>query len=324
MMKRILDLAKEIGVPYEHLLAWCRKAGHDYGEPEDVVNPDHVKKIRSAFARTGPRKAEPEVEDPFDHWVNDGDLDLDDIPKDLDELEALERTLFKTPPVSPKGPVKTDRTPLKSILSHYGIEGKGVLKRLRKLLPEHVARLFNHETLGKEHEALLREALEEKVVLCCSDAKCRKLLAERHGDAALFETSRSAACRLCKGTAARRALEEMAAVCARAGITRILVVGGSPPSHKELKSLNPPGLEFKLVEGTLSRDKQRASADLKWCDVAVIWAGTILSHGVSTPYTKGRKPGSTPVVVASRRSVEALCEAVVQHVLKRGDAPGTD
>lgn len=323
-MKRILDLAKEIGVPYEQLLAWCRKAGHDYSGPEDIIEPGHVGKIRSAFARASPRKAEPEPDDPFSHWVNDTDLDLDGLPQDLDELEALERSLFKTPPVSPKSPARTDRTPLKSILTQYGIEGKSTLKKLRKLLPEHVARLFNHETLVKEHEALLKEALEEKVVFCCNDPTCRKLLIERYGDTGLFETSRSAVCRLCGGTAARRALEEMAAVCARAGVSRILVVGGSPPSHKELKKLKPPGLEFKLVEGTLSRDKQRAVADLKWCDVAVIWAGTILSHGVSTPYMKGRKPGSAPVVVASRRSVEALCEAVVQHLLKRGDSPGTD
>jgi hypothetical protein len=103
----------------------------------------------------------------------------------------------------------------------------------------------------------------------------------------------------------------MAEACQQAGIHRILVVGGAPSSHKELKNLQPDNLEFKLIPGDLSRDRQRAVADLGWCDLAVIWAGTILGHDVSNQYHKAKKQD---LVVVNRRSVEALCEAVVRRI----------
>lgn len=106
----------------------------------------------------------------------------------------------------------------------------------------------------------------------------------------------------------------MAEACRTAGISRILVVGGAPSSHKELRNNTPEGIEFKLIEGDVSRDKQRAAADMKWCDLAVIWAGTILGHDVSQNYSKGRKDALPRLIVVKRRSVEALCKMVVQRL----------
>ena len=111
----------------------------------------------------------------------------------------------------------------------------------------------------------------------------------------------------------------MAQACREAGISRILIVGGAPASHKELNRNIPSGLELRLVEGDVNRDRQRAAADLKWCHVVVIWAGTILGHDVSNQYVNARVSNLSPVVWVRRRSIEALCDAVVQHIRQKGD-----
>jgi hypothetical protein len=315
---RILGLAKELGIPYERLLAWCHDAGLDYRRPEDVVEPEHAAMARSMFLTPSGREdgasASGPEEDLWEAWVEDEDLDASGFPRTLEELDAIERELFKGKPAARAERSREQRIPLESLLGAYGIEDKAVIKKIRRLLPEHISRLFNHENLPEAQAARLREAIEDRIALCCGHASCRELLEKRHGEKNVVLTREASACRLCSGSASKRALQEMALVCAEAGIRRILVVGGAPSSHNELKNNPPPGLEFRLVEGDVSRGKQRASADLKWCDVALIWAGTILGHEVSQNYMRGKSPGGAPVLVVHRRSVEALARAVVHHV----------
>ena len=154
--------------------------------------------------------------------------------------------------------------PLKDLLSSLGIENRTALKKIRKLLPEHVSRLFSREDLSEDQAAALKTAIEEKVGLCCGDPVCRSLLEDRFGKKAIFPTRLPAACRLCGGSAIHRGMELLASACEKEAIRRILVVGGSPASHNELNEHRPVGLEFRLVEGDINRDKQRAAADLKW------------------------------------------------------------
>ncbi|MHC4942603.1 MAG: hypothetical protein ACYTG7_06225 [Planctomycetota bacterium] len=315
---QILVLAKELGIPYERLIAWCGRNGFPYKNPEDDVDSKEVERIRRIFAMTSKQKdADASLEESFDTMMGDSDLDLSDFPKTLEELEALERSLLKDPEVPGRRQAKADRVPFREILKQYGIAGKSTLKRLRKLLPEHIARLFNHESLVEEQAAFLREALEQKIPLCCDNPTCQALIRARsEGRQGQIRTDIPAHCRICKGSTARRSLEEMAFYCTKAAIKRILVLGGAPATHKEVNNLAPQQLEFRLIAGDVARDRQRASADLKWCDIVVLWAGTILGHEVSNQYLKGKKGGVKPVIVAKRRSVEALCAEVIAY-LKR-------
>lgn len=302
-------MAKELGVPYERLLHWCREAGMPYHSPDEEVEPAHVQQLRSAFIGKSSK------EDPAIDWLGDADLDEEGLPQTLEELEELERSIFKAGPSSAAAKKSRDpRIPLMELLEKYGLEEKGILKKVRRLLPEDISRLFNHESLAEQQADLLRKSIEERIHLCCGHSDCRNLLLNRHGEKKVVFTKEPSACRICRGSAIRRGLEQMAEACGKAGIHRILVVGGAPASHKELKNNAPEGIEFKLIEGDVSRDKQRAAADMKWCDLAIIWAGTILGHGVSQNYAKGRKEDSPHVLVVKRRSVEALCKVVVQRL----------
>jgi len=315
---RILKLSKEIGVPYEKILVWCNEEGMPYKDPDEEITDGHIIRIKAAFLKPSSRKyekttsdADSSLEDLEAVFGDDPDLDIEGLPDTLEELEALEQNLFKNGARSSPPKPKADRLLVKSILKKFGIENRGVIKKVRKLLPEHVSRLFNHESLAEEQSALFQQALKQKVTFYCGDPVCRKLLKGVCSEKNLIQTQASSVCSLCGGSSIRRGMEVMAEACKNSDFRRLLIVGGAPSAHKELNKHKPPGLSLKLIEGDVSRDKQRAAADLQWCDLAVIWAGTILEHGVSQNYTRS---GSKKVITVNRRSIEALCETVVQWI----------
>ena len=124
----------------------------------------------------------------------------------------------------------------------------------------------------------------------------------------------AAACTRCGGSNTSRALTELLEECARADLRRLVVVGGSPDTRRELKALEP-SLEFRLVDGTERRTRAEAQRDLAWADLVVIGGSSELGHKVSNLYTRERS--GTPVITASRRGVEAIAAAVVEHLRRR-------
>lgn len=124
----------------------------------------------------------------------------------------------------------------------------------------------------------------------------------------------AASCARCGGSRMDRALTEMVEACDAAGLRRIVVVGGSPDVRRELAAVEG-GPELRLVDGTERRTRAEAQRDLAWADLVVIGGSSELGHKVSNLY-KG-DAGATPVVTASRRGVEAIAGAVVEHVRRR-------
>ncbi len=125
---------------------------------------------------------------------------------------------------------------------------------------------------------------------------------------------RAHACAACGGSRSGRALDDLSVVCEAAGLRRLVVVGGSPDTRRELSALNGR-LELRLVDGTERRTRSQADRDLAWADLVVVCGGTELAHKVSTLYTRAKT--ATPVTSASRRGVEAIAGAVVEHVARR-------
>jgi hypothetical protein len=318
---RILDLAKELGVSFERLLGWAARAGMPCSGAEDEISPEHEYKIRQAFSRAdkihGKDKEARSEDRLLDEELGREFLDMDiDLPDTLEEFENLERELMRSPPEMREAKPKPVRITTSNVLSRYGISGKSVLKKLRKLLPGDVARLLNQQDLSEVQHATLTGEIESRAVFFCDHAYCRGALEKRHSPETLIPVRDASYCFLCRGSATRRALEEAAEVCVEAGVRRLLVVGGMPASLKEIRENAPLGVEFRLVEGDTERQRQRVQADLRWCDLAVIWGSTILSHSLSGGYTRRRSPRGPFIIRLTRRSVEALCAEVIKH-LKR-------
>lgn len=159
-------------------------------------------------------------------------------------------------------------------------------------------------------EAAVREAIDAEIARLC-----RRCAGTSDGEPRLVVIVSPESCARCAGSANARALDELAAAAAAAGVTRLVVVGGSPDVRRELSRLPAP-LEVRLVVGVDRRTGEQARRDVDWADVVVVCGSSELYHRVSNLYT--REPAARGrLVVSSRRGVEAIAGEVVEHLARR-------
>ncbi len=152
----------------------------------------------------------------------------------------------------------------------------------------------------------VRRLIEEKFLLVCARAECRKEAVAILDGRTVVPASEPHHCGFCGGSANQRAVREMIEACGLRGWKRLCVVGGSPNARAALQQLVGRSLELKLLDGTISRSRGQADSDLGWADVVVVWGSTQLSHKVSILY-KGPN-----VVQMARRSIQELARSVTR------------
>jgi hypothetical protein len=121
-------------------------------------------------------------------------------------------------------------------------------------------------------------------------------------------------CDRCGGSPNAHALERAWAAMRERTLRKLLVVGGSPAVHTELRSRWPSDLELRIVPGDGNHDQGSAGQNLRWADVVVVLGGSILAHKVSTLYTRPDGREAWKVVTVHRRGVSVLAEEVLRHV----------
>lgn len=151
----------------------------------------------------------------------------------------------------------------------------------------------------------VRALLVDRFAIVCARASCR---ASSPRDRIIVDAARPTDCAICGGSSNQREVGRAVEALAGGKIRRVVVVGGSPSTHEELRSLVGNRLELRLVSGTDRRTSRDASADLAWAELVVIWGGTELDHKVSKLYTDA-KP--TTVVTCQRRGIAALAETMI-------------
>jgi len=121
-------------------------------------------------------------------------------------------------------------------------------------------------------------------------------------------------CAHCGGSDNARAAQDLLDACGRAGVRRLLVVGGSPAVREELRGVLGNVLELRTVDGTERRTGERARSDLEWADLVLLWGGTELDHKVSAHYAHPPAALRRRVVHVARRGIAALLGAAVEHL----------
>jgi hypothetical protein len=156
-----------------------------------------------------------------------------------------------------------------------------------------------------------RDAIGRLLVRHCSSPECIAAVADDGRQPVEVERAH---CSVCSGSNNTRALRRMGSVCARAGVRRVLVVGGRPPMYAELERTLGRDLQLRFVDGTSNLPNGTdALRDCAWADLLVIWAPTPLPHKVSTLY-RAEVCGVGHRVTVHRRGLEALAAEVVEHL----------
>jgi len=158
--------------------------------------------------------------------------------------------------------------------------------------------------ISLEKRQRVGELLASLFLPVCHRGDCRGKAPEVAGDLQVVEASSPEHCAICGGSASAAAVEEMVQACARAGVRRLCIVGGSPEYRRQLTALVAGRLELRLIDGTVSRTQKQASAGVQWAAIVVLWGGTQLDHKVSNLYTS---PG---MIAVQRRSIQEVARAV--------------
>jgi hypothetical protein len=111
------------------------------------------------------------------------------------------------------------------------------------------------------------------------------------------------------------AIEEMAvpddpgarlrSAAAALGISRFVVVGGTPKSRADLAVAFPTELELRTVDGVSRVNRRDAAPFAEWAEIIVLWTNTPLDHSVSECFIAAAR-GKTAVVRVGRRGAGAL------------------
>lgn len=155
------------------------------------------------------------------------------------------------------------------------------------------------------------EALLAPLMAVCADPVCRDV-AELDGRLAV-----DGPCAVCQGSASRRWWQRMARACVQACRTRLLIVGGSDPSHARVSLLaaETPGLAVSIVHGTSNQSRQRAREKVQSADLVIVWSSTILDHRVSDVYRAAVERAPDVMRISVReggRGIVSLAQAVLQ------------
>ncbi len=198
-----------------------------------------------------------------------------------------------------------------ALLTELGFDTAETQARAREALYEEKLTRPGKARIDSQKRARVEELLAARFLVTCGAAECTRLAGGRE----VVRAERSTRCAVCQGSANRRAMTEAAALFARHGIRRIVVVGGSPSVREDLLRLKPEGWELRLIDGTERRTLDLARADVRWADLILVWGSSELDHKVSEHYT--READRQRLVTATRRGVAALLEAAMLHLSRR-------
>lgn len=154
----------------------------------------------------------------------------------------------------------------------------------------------------------VRRALRGALAPVCGSPTCMAAAAQEREGAKTVEVPTEACC-VCGGSEQRRAATRLGRVAARRARTRLVVVGGSPETRRQLTELVAAPVEVRVVDGVGRMTAEVARAHLAWADLVLIWGSTELDHKVSQHFS----PAANSITVA-KRGVASLLEAAAGHL----------
>jgi hypothetical protein len=203
--------------------------------------------------------------------------------------------------------------PIDELLKGLGYSGATALRTAREAIE--AAGLTNSSKLNihPRKRKAINSLLGSRYIRVCGSGRCASLAEDASPNRRGLKVE-AADCEVCGGQRSRRAVASMKRAFARRGMARLLILGGAPDVHAELRALmgkNSP-VRLDLIDGARTTRGSRTRDLAQGADVVVIWGSTILPHSVSNSLNGANVDGKT--VTVTRRSIEALAEAVEKHL----------
>jgi hypothetical protein len=201
---------------------------------------------------------------------------------------------------------------LTGLLRELGFDSPDAAQRARDVLVAAKLTTPTKSRIDAAKRPRVEAVLREKLFVTCGTLACVQQASGREP----LTADQPVHCWVCAGSSNLRAIQASDEAFQRASIRKIVIVGGSPSVHDELRQLAPKRWELRLINGTDRRTSDLAQADVRWADLILIWGSSELDHKVSTLYAK-KENGKDNVVLVNRRGIAALLEAAIRHARGR-------
>ena len=172
-------------------------------------------------------------------------------------------------------------------------------------------------SLRQVDAAAIKKLLGGRIVRCCADPICGQVLAL---DGVIgLRVDAPDRCSVCEGDPHRRWFLRMVRECERAGVRRLLLIGGSDSTQDALRRLSQgQPVDLRLVPAEEEATPARVQGRVEGCDLLVTWPRSLVPPEVTEPYHVAADALGTPSVrVLGRRfEVSALSRAVANRLAR--------
>ena len=200
---------------------------------------------------------------------------------------------------------------IEEFLREMGFDTPAAAGRAREVLEAAGLTRAGKRGMAGSKGARAARALRDALIRVCGE---RCLGIDRRGPARAREAVvvTKASCEVCGGSNNVQGALAAAEALKRRGISRVLIVGGSPGVWDGMqRAFEGTGVELRVVDGTQRSHSDRdAEGNKRWAQLIVIWGATELRHAVSVHYNKD-VPDGVRVITVARRGVAALCDAII-------------
>ncbi|MEZ4474598.1 MAG: hypothetical protein R3F60_28190 [bacterium] len=182
---------------------------------------------------------------------------------------------------------------------------------LRALLADREGALGLIRAIRQVDAAALTKMISGRVARICAHPLCDEIA--RLDDRLRVRVDDAARCEVCQDSADRRWFARLVRECARAGVRRLLVIGGTDATQRVLRELSQgQPLDLRLVADAEPAPAARVRGRVEGCDVLVLWSATLVDEAQSAPYATAAEAEGRPVVrvLGDRGTVAGLARAV--------------
>ena len=212
---------------------------------------------------------------------------------------------------------------LAKLLRRNGIEAlQDHARAIAALLSEERAAASFMKAIRQIDTAAMERLVGGSIQAACIHPVCRRLTRARKK--LIRHVDSEADCAICRGDVEQRWFAYLAHECQRAGVRRLLVIGGGPDDHDRLRSLSEGvALDLRLVSVDEEVTEGRARGRVDGCDALVLWNEHVSPPAISAPYQAAAMDLSRLMVMipGTDTSVGALARFTInrlarQHILR--------
>jgi hypothetical protein len=206
---------------------------------------------------------------------------------------------------------------LSGLLQELGLESPRLQASVLKALlerPESAASLIR--SIRQVDAANIQRMVRGRMARVCAHPQCHQIaLSDDRVRVEVLEAD----CEVCNGDAEQRWFARLVRECGRAGVRRLLVIGGADRTQKALRSFSQGRpVDLRLISAQEDVSPARVRGRVDGCDVLVVWSAAVVPATVSDAYANAARAEGRLVVsvLGEACSVDRFARAVCNRLAR--------